>query len=84
MKIIEVNSYRDGRTVQIDTDEGVFCFDGRIGSHTKGRLYNGYPMKDNSNLIEDFEELETKLIKNFISYKGNVESTYGMMKKLKN
>ena len=84
MRIIEVNSYRDGGTVQIDTDEGVFCFDGRIGSSTKGRLYNGYPMRDNSNLIEDYETLEIQLIKTFISYKDNVESTYNMMKKLKN
>jgi len=38
--------YRDGGTIKITTNEGIFCFDGRLGSTTKGRLYYGYPMDD--------------------------------------
>ena len=69
MKIIKYNVYLDGGTVEIETDKGVFCFDKRIGSNTKGRLYEGYPKSDNSNLIETSEDLETELIESLKSYK---------------
>jgi hypothetical protein len=40
-------------------------------STTKGRLYYGYPMDDDSNLIENSEELEYKIIKSLKSYKND-------------
>jgi hypothetical protein len=61
--------YRDGGTIQITTDEGIFCFDDRINSTTEGRLYYGYPMDDNSNLMENSKELEYRIIKSLKSYK---------------
>ena len=69
MEIKSVNYYRDGGTQQIDTNEGIFCFDYRIATVTPGRLYRGYPEKDNSNLIEDSELLETALLEALIKYK---------------
>ena len=69
MKIIKYNVYLDGGTVEIKTDKGVFCFDGRIRSNTEGRLYQGYPKKDNSNIIENSIELEKKLIEALKSHK---------------
>ena len=62
MPIKKFNVYRDGGTMEIITDEGTFCFDGRIESSTKGRLYNGYPKDNNSNLIENSSALEELLI----------------------
>jgi hypothetical protein len=62
MKVIKFDMYKDGGTSKITTDEGVYCFDNRLGSTTKGRLYDDMPKKDNSNLIEDFDELEQELI----------------------
>jgi len=59
----------DGGTMKITTDEGIFCFDYRLMSTTKGRLYYGYPMDDNSNLMENSEELEYRIIKSLKSYK---------------
>lgn len=71
MPIKKFNVYRDGGTMEIITDEGTFCFDGRIESSTKGRLYNGYPKDNNSNLIKNSEELEKKLIDNLKNYKDD-------------
>jgi len=69
MKIIKYNVYLDGGTIEIETDNGVFCFDKRMRSNTKGRLYRGYPKKDNSNIIENSTELEKKLLEGLKSYK---------------
>jgi flagellar hook protein FlgE len=69
MKIIKFDSYKDGGTAKITTESGVFCFDYRIMSNTKGRLYDGYPKDDNSNLIENSKELETILIESLKNYK---------------
>ena len=63
--------YRNG-TIQITTNEGIFCFDGRLGSTTKGRLYYGHPKPDDSNLIENSEELEYRIIKSLKSYKNKL------------
>lgn len=59
MEIKNFDIYRDGGTIEIETDKGIFCFDERIGSNTRGGLYDGYPKRDNSNLIENSEDLET-------------------------
>ena len=73
IEIMEIKGYDmflDGGTIKITTDEGIFCFDYRIMSTTKGRLYSGYPMNDISNLIENSEELEYRIIKSLKSYKN--------------
>jgi hypothetical protein len=69
MIIQKFDTYRDGGTIEIETNEGIFCFDNRINSITKGKLYNGYPKKDNSNLIENSEDLELKLIEGLEKYR---------------
>ena len=71
MKINNFKMYLDGGTIELETDKGIFCFDGRIGSNTKGRLYDGYPKSDNSNLIENSEDLETELIECLKLYKND-------------
>ena len=62
MKVLKFNSYLDGGTKEVVTDEGVFCFDERIKTTTGGRLYKGYPKDDNSNIIENSEQLEKQII----------------------
>ena len=71
MEIKKIEMYLDGGTIEIETDKGIFCFDERIGSKTKGRLYDGYPKSDNSNLIENSENLETELIECLKLYKND-------------
>jgi hypothetical protein len=71
MEIKKFEMYRDGGTIELTTDKGIFCFDERIRSNTKGRLYNGYPKKDNSNLIENSDELEQELIDSLKSFKSD-------------
>jgi hypothetical protein len=68
MHIIKFEMYRDGGTIEITTDKGVFCFDERIQSETKGRLFDGYPKNDNSNLIENSHELEFEIIESLKEY----------------
>ena len=72
MIIKSFNVYRDGGTIEITTeDDKVFCFDDRILSKTKGKLYDGYPKENNSNIItENAEAIEIELIKALSSYKN--------------
>ena len=62
MEIKKFEMFLDGGTIKITTDEGIFCFDHRIRTTTEGRLYDGMPKDDNSNLIENSDELEGKII----------------------
>lgn len=75
MKIVKFQSYLDGGTAEITTESGIFCFDNRISSQTKGLLYKGYPKDDNSNLIENSQELETSLIESLKNYKDEFYQT---------
>jgi hypothetical protein len=71
MEIKKFEMYRDGGTIELTTDKGIFCFDERIRSNTKGRLYDGYPKRDNSNLIENSDDLEQELIDSLKSFKSD-------------
>jgi hypothetical protein len=71
MEIKKFEMYRDGGTIELTTDKGIFCFDKRIRSNTKGRLYDGYPKRDNSNLIENSDDLEQELIDSLKSFKSD-------------
>ncbi|MCE2733646.1 MAG: hypothetical protein O9302_04415 [Cyclobacteriaceae bacterium] len=75
MIIFKFDLYRDGGTIELETDQGVFCFDGRMGSTTSGRLYNGYPKPDNSNIIEDYTELEFEIIESLKKFKSEFYQT---------
>jgi len=69
MEIKKFEMYRDGGTIELTTNKGIFCFDERIGSSANGRLYEGYPKRDNSNLIENSDDLEQELIDSLKSFK---------------
>jgi hypothetical protein len=75
MEIKNFDMYRDGGTIELTTDKGIFCFDERIGSDTKGRLYQGYPKDDNSNLIENSDDIEQELIELLKSFKSGFYQT---------
>jgi thermostable 8-oxoguanine DNA glycosylase len=70
MKIINFKMYKDGGSIELTTDDEIFCFDRRISTTTKDRLYNNYPNKDNSNLIENSNKLENELIEELKHYKN--------------
>lgn len=72
MEIKKFEMYRDGGTIELTTDKGIFCFDERIGSSTNGRLYEGYPKRDNSNLIKNSDDLEQELIDSLKSFKSDL------------
>jgi hypothetical protein len=55
--IKSISIYRDGGTIEIQTNIGTFCFDKRIGTKTKYALFSNYPLKDNSNLIKDADTI---------------------------
>lgn len=71
MEIKKFEMYKDGGTIELTTDKGIFCFDKRIRSSTKGRLYDGYPKSDNSNLIENSDGLEQELIERLKLFKSD-------------
>lgn len=62
MKVNNYKKYLDGGTIEIDTDEGVYCLDYRIGSNTKGRLFRGYPKDDLSNLILNSDNITNDIL----------------------
>lgn len=70
MKILKFKMYKDGGTVEISTNKGIFCFDNRMFNKTKGMIYDGYPKGDNSNLIENSEKLKMELIEKLENYKN--------------
>jgi hypothetical protein len=69
MEIKKFKMYLDGGTIELTTDKGIFCFDERIESDTKGRLYEDYPKRDNSNIIENSNGLEQELIEQLKLFK---------------
>jgi hypothetical protein len=53
MKIIDVKYYRDGGTVGLETDSGIdYYVDQRLQSNTKGTIWDGYPDKDGSSIVQ--------------------------------
>lgn len=69
MVIEKFQMYLDGGTVEVTTNKGIFCFDDRLGSNTKGKIFSGYPKEDNSNLIENSEALEVEIIENLKTFR---------------
>ena len=51
MIIRKIDSYKDGGTLKITTDSGIYCIDRRIKSSTVGDVYHGYPEDNESNKI---------------------------------
>lgn len=72
IRIVNVNYYKDGGTLELETDRGVYCFDNRIKTKTKYCLYNGYPFKNNSNIIHNSTSIEKALIKAMEKYDGRL------------
>ena len=50
---------------------GKYSYDDRIFSTTKGKLYNGYPNGNDSNIIRDSIEIEKKIIYALKDYKNS-------------
>jgi len=57
MKVLSFDTLRDGGTLSIQTDEGLFTVDNRIVTTTAGKVFNGHPKNDKSNLVEDEQVL---------------------------
>ena len=72
MKVLDYNVYLDGGTVLITTNEGTYSYDNRISSTTKGKLYEGYPKGNDSNIIVDSIEIEKKILEALKEYKNNL------------
>jgi len=75
MKILNFEEYLDGGSILITTNEGVYCFDNRIHSTTKGKLYNGYPKGNDSNIIENSIKIEKILISALNEYENSFYSS---------
>jgi len=71
MKVLDYNVYKDGGTVVITTNEGVYSYDNRIHSTTRGKLYEGYPKGNDSNIINESIEIEKKILDALKEYKNS-------------
>lgn len=79
MKILNFKNYKDGGTIEVETNEGTFCFDGRIKSIYKDNWYKGYPEPDNSNIIENFIELEKQILEALTEFNITYNGWYHAM-----
>lgn len=59
MNVIRYDHFRDGGTLVIETDEGTFYVDHRIGDHpTKGKMFDKYPLSDSHEQVGDMTQIE--------------------------
>jgi len=72
MKIIKTDIYLDGGTILLETDEGNYSIDYRVGYETKGKIYKDYPLDDDSNIITNQKEILEKIKE--ASNKSNIDS----------
>ena len=70
MRIEKIDSYRDGGTIIIQTDEGDYCIDDRIRSKTVGKIFIGYPEDDNSNLDNFQDEMKSIILNSLEEFKS--------------
>ncbi len=69
MEIIELDSYKDGGTMKVKTKSGIiYCIDDRLGSKTKGSIFLDYPKNDNSNIVNNQEEIRNEIISTLEKY----------------
>lgn len=62
MKIINLDIWLDGGTIAIQTDEGDFYLDRRLGTDTFDEFYSHYPDNIDAVKLEINEEIKEKLI----------------------
>ena len=58
MRINKLDTYKDGGTIKVDTDEGIFYIDRRMGD-TDGLVYDDYPSR--GNIIPNGNEIKRKI-----------------------
>lgn len=73
MKILEIEQYLDGGTIEIVTDKGSYCIDSRLFTETENQIYNGYPNDDNSNLITNSKSIKLELLEALKDYNEDKE-----------
>jgi hypothetical protein len=61
MRLIKINGYLDGGTIILETDEGTFYIDRRIGTKTPEQLYDKYPDKPDAEIIRN-DIIKSKLV----------------------
>jgi len=85
MKIIEIDGYKDGGTIKIDTTRGEYCIDCRLGTITKGSIFCNYPKDDNSNIAPEQDKVKQELADAIVKYtvsEGNFDWTPRVMELL--
>lgn len=45
--------YKDGGTVELTTNLGIYCIDHRVRSKTPDRVYNAYPTDVGAKIVND-------------------------------
>ena len=72
MVVRKVIGYKDGGTLQLVTvdesgqNEKTYCIDNRLRTTTKGKIYDGYPENDDSNLMGNQEEMKETILESMI------------------
>jgi hypothetical protein len=66
MIINNIDVYRDGGTIKVETNEGTFYIDRRIRTETKANVYDDYPKS--GNIIDNGEEIKQRLYDSLESY----------------
>lgn len=71
-QIKDIDVYKDGGSVKLSTNIGVFFIDNRIATQTRLELYDAYP--DRGELIEDSKTIKEQLLRALEGYQHNFYS----------
>jgi hypothetical protein len=80
MEILRHDHYKDGGTMVLYTNKGDYAYDYRIRTTTYGELYEGYPLRDGSNIVRD-ESIKDKVriaLANYIANFVEEDSAYSL------
>ncbi len=69
MRINKLDTALDGGTIKVDTDEGIFYIDRRMGD-TDGLVYDDYPSR--GNIIPNGNEIKRKIYDALEGYEDGV------------
>lgn len=79
MNILRYDHFRDGGTLVIETDEGTFYVDHRIGDHpTKGKMLDSYPYHNDSCKEVD-DQLQIEVYRSLFRFLHNRINHIGMI-----
>lgn len=83
MEILRIEMFRDGGTIEVTTDNGVYCIYDGFNHTYEGKVFNGYPNDDFLNQHTNQEQIQNEILESLKTFNPkNTPALY--LTKLKN